>query len=102
MPPCPYVVSAHTPKVCPALYTTGHWGGAELETSGLQKLCQSGRGQMDIRMMTRQICARGIRKSTPGIRICVCFSCTCGPDKEFPGELWWGQGEDGFFLRQSL
>ena len=66
-----------------------------MEISGLQKLCQSGWGQKDIRVMTGQICARGIRKSTPGIRIYMCFSCTCGPDKESPGESWWGQGEGG-------
>lgn len=43
---------------------------------------------MDIHIMTRRTCARGIRKSTPGILICMSFSCKCDLDKEFPVEGW--------------
>lgn len=77
-------------------------GGAELETSGPQRLCQVG-WELDVYKMTRQICARRIRESTPGIQMCMSFSCTCDPDKESPGEGWRGVwSEDGFFLGQGV
>lgn len=64
--------SLHSPNLpC----SVNHWalGGAQLETAGLQKLCQSRRGQKDIHRMTRHMYARGIRKSTPGIQTCMSF-----------------------------